>query len=113
MRQTDFSLEELEGYFSGTKLITGYPRCLLVNEVGDIARYDEVHSAEAQRILVALLKSDKESDRWIAIRHLADLQQVGVAKSETELAIADFASQPENLGTLPKPKEVRQPARVN
>jgi hypothetical protein len=105
VRQTSISFAMLKAYFEGAEQLH-YPRCMLVNEVGDIAREGGNDAADAQKVLATLLASDEESDRWIAIRHLSDVRNSGKATPQTLAAIATFESNPVNADVLPAPVSV-------
>ena len=99
-RQTNLSLKEIEKHI-GNACSIPYHRCLLINELGYIARFSASESAEAQKLLVELLMGDNENDQWIAIRHMEDLRIAGVATAETMSAIIAFESDRRNAHILP------------
>ena len=101
MRQTNLSLEQIKDYFE-SKISLPYPRCLVINELGQIAKNTiGKESSSAQEVLVELLQSDEESDQYIAIRYLKELESKRIATPKTIKAITEFVTKPENGHLLP------------
>jgi len=106
LRQTTFGVEEIK------KLIDDqceqpYPQCLLVNELGVIAKTgDPDESAIAQEVLADLLNSEEMEDRWISIRLLKTVQMLGKSTPKASLAIATFEGKSENADIIPTPEEI-------
>lgn len=105
MRQTTLSLAEIKEYLE-SRQSKPYPRCLVVNEAGDIAQNTiGRESSEAQDILVSLLDSEYKNDRYISIRHLIDIRNKRIATNRTICAINEFILNTENVELVPRPNE--------
>lgn len=102
MRQTTLSLQQIKDYFE-SRISLPYPRCLVVNELGQIAKNTiGKESSSAQEVLVSLLQGKMESDKHIAIRYLKELEAKRIATAKTVKAIAEFVANPENAHLLPE-----------
>ena len=71
-RQTSLTLEELEKELEIPQ--SGYPRCLVVNEIGVI--FLESEGKEGEETLIKLLKSNNPSDRFVAFCYLSSTPQL-------------------------------------
>lgn len=97
MRQTTLTVQQIKGHLDGVAM-QPYPKCLLINELGELARKFGADTAKAQKILVELLESEDTADRWIAIKCLKEAQEAGLTSRDTDFHIAAFSNAPENAG---------------
>ena len=98
MRQTDLSLKELEAEIN--KVQSCYPKCMIVNEIGEICfRGDK----KAEAILRRVLDSNKPCEQFPAYYWLSVLDS---PDPETIAKLVAFKDNPANADVVAEAKEV-------
>jgi len=91
-QQTSLSVAQLLEELKNPRL--GYPRCLIINEVGEVAREGEEEPAQiAKEALRGLLSSLDESDKYLAVCYLTF---VGDLTPESGQVWNEFVANPDN-----------------
>lgn len=95
MRQTDLTLEQILQLLDDENNTSGYPGCMLINEIGVI--FHEQKDEASENSLLALLDNEKPSYRAIAFCYLYTGE--GMVKKHHVL-FAEFRLKPENQHLL-------------
>ena len=74
--------------------VPGYPRCLIVNEIGQIFWVGGTEAEQAKVELCKLLESPDRDDRFIAYHYL--VEDEAVLDPDTVAQIGLFRSNPQN-----------------
>lgn len=98
MRQTDLSLEELEAEFN--KVQSYYPKCMIVNEIGEICSGGD---KAAEVILRRVLDINKPGEQFLAYCWLFILD---LPDPETIAKLVAFRDNPANAAVVAEAKEV-------
>jgi len=91
-RQTNLTLEELSELLDCDA--PGYPRCLLLNELGIIAEENKIAEAKLRGFL---LTEESDNGKCAAYGFLSRIKE---PDEETTKAIAEFKANPENEGII-------------
>jgi hypothetical protein len=94
MRQTNFTLQEIDQFLNGGKPCS-FPRCLLLNELGEMAKAGDAEAEKALRPF--LLDAVEENERVVAYCCLGALPQ---QSAETVTALRTFADNPDNAPVI-------------
>ena len=95
MRQTDFNLKEIIDLLSEDCEESGYPGCMLVNEIGTI--FHEKNDEESENSLLTLINDKEPAYRAISFCYL----YTGKGMLEKHHALfAEFRLKPENQQLL-------------
>ena len=95
MGQTNLSVQELAAHFNATAK-QPFPRRLLIEELGHIAEENLEESAAAQRVLVSLLGSTSELDRFDSYRFLKRLRSASLSTPDTDNSMRLFEADTDN-----------------
>ncbi len=90
MRQTNFTLQEIEQFLNGAKPCS-FPRCLLLNELGEMAKVGDEGAEKALHPF--LLDAVEENERVVAYCCLGALPN---PNAETVKVLRTFADNPGN-----------------
>ena len=91
MRQTELTLDEL---LAELAMVEPYwPRCLIINEVGEIFLGKEDGGGQAEGCLRSLLEKDNDCDKFTAFCFLSATDKVSL---ETLSALSIFMANPDN-----------------
>jgi len=97
-RQTDLTLEKLEREL---EVPHGYPRCLIVNEIGSVCLASE--GKDGEETLLKLLESNRPSDRIIAFCYLSIIPQL---KEKHVSKLEAFKKDEANAAIMPRAEEM-------
>jgi hypothetical protein len=98
VRQTNFTVAELADFLE-TGVHPMYPRCLLVNELGEWAQEG---NSQAQNKLVDFLETDDVCDKFISYGHLVS---IGQKSNKITAALKNFAAKKENAEIIEEVKD--------
>jgi hypothetical protein len=98
-RQTSLTLEELRRELEAPQL--GYPRCLIVNEIGVTCLMSE--GKDGEETLLKLLESDDPSDRIIAFCFLSSILQL---REKHASRLEAFRKEEANAGMIPRAEKM-------
>lgn len=91
MRQTGLTFEDLLKEFDNPA--SRFPKCLLINEIGEIFENKKEQAAEAESFLRQLLaNSDEDSHKFLAFCYLSN----NSANEATAVSLKTFADNPQN-----------------
>lgn len=95
MGQTQLSVQQIKSHFDGT-CPQPFPRRVLIEDLGLIAKEELEESEAAQLVLVSLLTSESQMDRFDAYNWLKELKRESLSTPDTDTNLDTFEADEEN-----------------